>query len=353
MADLIFTTNPGLERLAFEEFERRLRRAGLSGAALKIRPTGCDGQILCRTDNPLEAIRPVAEQMRAVHHVLQPLRLKALPKADPLAAIERAVRRLDIADLRRAARFRVTCKRSGDHPFSSMEVQRVIGAALVEDYGVGVDLKDYDVNVRVDVHDRHCLVGLQLTRTALSKRFKRPFQPRASLNPTVAYALLHLAQLEGGEGAVLDPFCGSGTVLMEAAQLYPHLEICGSDWIESVVEGARRNADLAGVSGRIDLACVDARALSAHYAAGRFGAIVSNPPYGVRLGQRTNFYWLYRRFLEQALKVLAPGGRVVVLVWKRRIFDRVLGGLKAFRTVRKLAVETGQIWPRIFVLERR
>ena len=92
----------------------------------------------------------------------------------------------------------MTTKRNGRHEFTSIDVQRVAGAALGRHYDCAVDLQHPDVNVRVDVYDRICLVGLQLTRRALSKCYRRRFQPRTALKAPVAYALLQWARLAPG-----------------------------------------------------------------------------------------------------------------------------------------------------------
>lgn len=352
MTDLHFTTNPGLEDIAAEEFAAQLQDAGLAGADLQLRPWDLAGHVLARHPGSFAELWPLLSQMRSIHHLLRPLHSFSLPPTEPLAAIQEHLREVEISGLLEARSFRVTTQRTGSHGFSSLDVQREAGAVLVERCGRPVDLDDPGLEVRVDVHGQTCLVGLQLTPAALSKRHPRPYLPRATLRANVAYALLHLARLTGEPGALLDPFCGSGTILLEAATVVPQLELYGSDLDPRAVEGARRNLQVAGLADLVHLQQADACRLCQVYPGARFRAIVTNPPYGVRLGLHLDFSSFYRVFLEQAMEVLAPGGRLVLLVWKHAVFGRMLHRLAGFRVLHQRVVETGGIFPRVFVLER-
>ena len=82
-------------------------------------------------------------------------------------------------------------------------------------------------------------------------------------------------------------------------------------------------------------------------------AIVTNPPYGIRLGKHANYADLYRKFLEGAAAVLKPEGRIVVLVGKRRaVFNRVLREMPELRIVNVRVIEIGGVYPAVFVLTR-
>jgi tRNA (guanine6-N2)-methyltransferase len=353
MTKLLFTTNPGLEDVAGAEFEERTARAGLGETAVSLKPFDLEGQVM--VDNPasLTDLWPLALQMRSIYHVIRPLHIFDLPDSDQLGYIRQAVGELDIAEMATAVSFRVTGNRTGTHEFTSVDVQRVAGAALVGKYGTAVDLTGYEVDVRVDVvHDR-CWVGVQLTRTRLSKRQERVYTPMAALKTVVAYAMLRFARLDEGSGGLLDPFCGSGTILIEAAQSFPNLHLYGSDAFAKPVQGTADNLAAMGLSERVQLTQADARDLRDHYEPGTMRAIVTNPPFGVRLGRRADFRHLYSNFLQGAHRILEPGGRLVVLVGRRRAFNFILDKVGGFHLAHVRIVETGGLYPAIFVLERR
>jgi len=351
---LLFTTNPGLEDIVASELKHRVRAAGLPAGKAILRPFGYGGHVLVRFDELAPETTAAALAMRSVHHVIRPLYTFPLPGPGPdsLEVIAGQLAGRGVDDLEGAATFRVTTKRSGEHGFTSLDVQRAAGAALVQRHGVAVDLTSFDIEVRVDVFKQTCLVGLQLTGAPLSHRHERRYGPRAALKANVAYALVHMAGLFGRPGPLLDPFCGSGTILLEAAQVHGALALEGSDIDPEAVAGTRVNLTAAGLAHRVQLRCCDARHLDAHYPAGHFGAIVTNPPFGIRLGRHLDFRALYRQFLEQAAGALRPGGRLVLIAWKRGVVDRVNReqGLFAQRHVR--VVETGGIYPRAYVFDR-
>ena len=353
MTQLLFTTNPGLEDVVAAEFVERVAQAGLGETAVSLKPFNLDGQVSVDNPAPFADLWPIAQQMRSIYHVIRPLHAFDLPHEEPLAHIRQVVGQLDIVEMETAVSFRVTGNRTGQHKFTSVDVQRVAGAALVGKYGTAVDLTGYEVDVRVDVvHDR-CWVGVQLTRTRLSKRQERVYTPMAALKTVVAYAMLRFARLSDGSGGLLDPFCGSGTILIEAAQSFPDLPLYGSDAFAKPVQGTADNLAAMGLSERVQLTQADARDLRDHYEPGSMRAIVTNPPFGVRLGRRADFRHLYSNFLQGAHRILEPGGRLVVLVGRRRAFNFILDKVGGFHLAHVRIVETGGIYPAIFVLERR
>ena len=142
---LFFTTNPGLEGVVEAEWRARLQAVGFDVLRVVKKPLGHGGQVLVESAGDRGVLEEIALQMRSVHHVQVPIYGFELPAGDKLGQIERALE------------------------------------AVGRHYGCAVDLEHPDVNVCVDVYDSVCLVGLQLTERALSKRYRRRFQPRAAL----------------------------------------------------------------------------------------------------------------------------------------------------------------------------
>ena len=348
---LLFTTNMGLEDVVIEEYRERAAAAGLTV------PTADDAPLDLRSYARVEVTAApdralaLARSMRSVHHVLAPLYTFALPDdaEAALRTIRTTVETLEVEAMADAGTFRVTTVRQGEHDFTSIDVQREAGAALEAHYGTTVDLEDYDVEVRVDVHDDRCLVSTQHTHEALSRRQARLFQPRAALKPNVAYALLRLAHLDA-PGVVLDPFCGSGTILWEAGALWPEAELLGNDWNEETLAGARENAEAQALTDRVSFYDSDVWDLAEAVGADRAALIVTNPPFGVRLASSMDFRPFYRRVLQQFQEVLSADGRVVMLVLRQGPFNEALREVGAFDVRHVRVVEIGGLYPRVFVL---
>ena len=354
MYELLLTTNSGIEDVVEQEFRALAEREELAFEAIETEPFGLGGRVLVETDEAPDRLVAAVHQMRSIHHVLRYVHEFTLPDDEPLEAIYETVRRLELPEVADAETFRVTSKRYGEHDFTSVDVQKAGGGAVDHHYETSVDLEDYDVEVRVDVQEERCLVGIQTTRESLSKRFPHEYSPPASLKSNVAYAMLQLAHIdEHRPERLLDPFCGAGTILMEAAEVYPDLEIVGSDISEIAVDGVAENIRAAGLRERIEIRKADARKLVESYPRGFADLVVTNPPYGVRLDADMNFNAFYRDVLGQLVRTLSDEGRVVMLVHKRAVFRGEIGNYPQFDIRHVRIVETGGVYPGIFVLQKR
>lgn len=354
MPRLDLTTNPGLEELACDELRERAREAGLTNIQGVCRPAGLAGWASVSAEGPFATLRECALGLRSVHHVIRPVHAFELAGPDPLGQIRAELAALAIEELAaEGTSFRVTCHRSGDHAFTSEDVERVAGAGLRDRAWRPVSLRDHDVNVRVDVRGTRCTVGVQLTPRTLSERHLRPYLPHMALRANVAWALLRLAAPGATRrpAALLDPFCGSGTILLEAGSLWPGVRLHGSDTSERSVQGARENLLANGLDG--DLRAGDARELSKLWAGRRFDAIVSNPPFGRRIGPHMGHEALFGALLDGIEEVSEPGTRVVLLVLKRGAFDRALERRAAYVLRHARIVELGGLHPVMVLLERR
>jgi tRNA1(Val) A37 N6-methylase TrmN6 len=299
--------------------------------------------------------------------------------------------------------FRVTTSRCGDHPFKSQQIEFEAGGALAERYGATPQMQPDDdadhlggggkgtagaaavggganagsggegaedgggtpsspaqtgsarwVNVRVDVVGERVLVATQINRAELSKRHKEGFVNRVTIKSNVAAAMLRLANIRPGD-AILDPFCGSGTILLEAADMLDgRLEGRGSDSVARTATGAQANAEIEGRAHCLSYAHCSATALTPHYGSrARFDAVVTNPPWGIQTGVNTDLALLYRRFLSGSTKLLRPGGRLVVLVLKALQFLEIIRTYGQFTLLHTFVIKTRNNLPTVFVLERR
>ena len=176
-----------------------------------------------------------------------------------------------------AGQLRVTASFLGRRTYSRFEIEDEVGPVLAArlglDYtraksaaGTGV------VWARLHLAGETARLGLRLAAEPLHRRPWRSGTQPGALHPPVAATMALLADLAPGQ-TVLDPCCGSGTLLIEAGLRCAGLILQGGDIAPAAVEQARVNAAQAGVA--LELAVGDA-ATVALPAADR---ILANPPW--------------------------------------------------------------------------
>ena len=181
---------------------------------------------------------------------------------------------------------------------------------------------------------------LDTSGEGLYKRGYRAKNMGAPLKETLAAALVLLARYRGRD-PFCDPFCGSGTIPIEAALIAKNMDaklwmdaadeamdkefhgtydIWGGDIDPAAVELARHNAALAGVDDCIRFEVADA---AAFHRDSQYGQLVTNPPYGERLLEKKEAGELYRSF-GRAMAQMPPRWRIVILS-SHTEFERCFG----------------------------
>jgi precorrin-6B methylase 2 len=161
--------------------------------------------------------------------------------------------------------------------------------------------------LRLDSDDARVFLTI-VPRALEDERFEyREEAVPAASHPTVAVALARLANPRNYD-AIWDPFCGSGTELIECARLAPRAKMFGSDLDPKAVATAQANAAKAGFTS-IEFRVGDALDLVPP----EVTLVISNPPMGRRVGEGSETHDLAERFVVRASRILAPGGKIVWL----------------------------------------
>lgn len=226
-----------------------------------------------------------------------------------------------------------------------------------------VDTDDPDVRLNVHLWGAQVTVSLDLAGQSLHRRGIDRRGARAPLKENLAAALLRLAgwSRDTSDRPVLDPFCGSGTILAEAAGIAldvapglarggfgaegwrghdaklwealrdearerqkaafgRSLELAGSDVSRAAIDSARRHLERAGYSRYVRLAMRDLRDVEPPFDTA--GLVVTNPPYGARLGEAPELSPLYR-LLGDVLKRRFPGWTAFILCGEPMLAKRI------------------------------
>ncbi|NWZ72680.1 THUM2 protein, partial [Acrocephalus arundinaceus] len=222
--------------------------------------------------------------------------------------------------------FRVSCRCSGAiaKVLTSQEIGRAIGITLVKQCGWRADLRDPDLEIFVHLNDIQSVVGIPLFRLPLANR---EYIKTAGLRSTVAWAMASLAEISAG-ALVLDPMCGLGTILLEAAKEWPEAWYWGADISDSQLEGADGNIRTAGLMDKIELLKASVKALP--LPSESFDSVISDIPFGKKF-KTTNDAQLLPDILQEMERVLRVGGTLVLLLsqeLRRRVdgLTRCAGG---------------------------
>lgn len=204
--------------------------------------------------------------------------------------------------------FSVTASFVGKRNYTTAELKGATAGGIAAGHGWRYQPDDAlaDLNLRLFIEHDVALVGVRLGKTPLHERAYKGAHVAGSLKPPVAAALIALAGVAPGL-RVVDPCCGAGTIMVEAAQR--GAVVGGGDRDAAAVVAARRNLAAAGVIATIGR--WDAAALP--LAAGSVDRIISNLPWGRQVVTDTALAHFYRRSCAEMRRVLVPDGHVALL----------------------------------------
>ena len=198
----------------------------------------------------------------------------------------------------------------------SQSIIRSLGNAFSKNNDV--NLKSPDITIRALFSDKvHVYLEEATTeREELEQRkvSERPFFSPISLHPKYARTLINLTRTRTG-GKVLDPFCGTGGIAMEAAKMGMRVSV--SDFDENMVYGTLENMDYYG----FDVEChriMDVGDIPQEFKG--FDAIATDPPYGrsTRTGGES-IDDIYRRAMDAIPQVLSSEGHAGIIF--PRVYD--------------------------------
>lgn len=220
--------------------------------------------------------------------------------------------------------------------FSPSDIQSIMKKAMVSRLEAKYHINWFQEDgasypIRVFLLKDIVTVGIDTSGVSLHKRGYREEAGQAPITETLAAALIMLTPWKS-ERILVDPFCGSGTFLIEAAMIASHIapgmnrsfvakswenilpkkywddamdeakdlmivpsntDIQGYDVDASVIKIARKNAEKAGVDKLIHFQQRDVKDLRHPK---KYGFIITNPPYGERMEEKENLPALYSQF---------------------------------------------------------
>jgi tRNA G10 N-methylase Trm11 len=161
-------------------------------------------------------------------------------------------------------------------------------------------------------------IGIQLTPRPLSLREYKAQNMSGAMDPTVAYSLNCLCELEKYE-KYLNIFSGSGTLMIEAGLSYSNLtEVMGFDNDKSRLSLSIQNIKKAGLIQRLKIKEFD---IFDNPDIGKFDVITSDLPFGMVIGKELDLGDFYKTFIKYCEEHLNEGGKLGVFTSEFEIFE--------------------------------
>ncbi len=261
-----------------------------------------------------------------------------------LAQLDKRARKFPWAEALRPdvpVKVEVTCRKSKIY-HAGAAAQR-IERAITEELGAAISPKA-PLTLKARIDDNLCTFSLDSSGDSLHRRGHKQATGKAPMRETLAALFLRACGYHGTE-PVLDPMCGSGTFVIEAAEIAAGLapgrsrsfafeqlagfdpdgwadmkraatgkptglRFFGSDRDAGAVANSTANAARAGVADMTEFQHAPVSDLSRPD--GPAGLVIANPPYGGRIGNKKLLYALYGT-LGQVLKDRFSGWRVGIV----------------------------------------
>ncbi|XP_076003522.1 tRNA (guanine(6)-N(2))-methyltransferase THUMP3 [Genypterus blacodes] len=257
-------------------------------------------------------------------------------------------------------KFRVTCSRAGDkHSFSSNEAARDFGGAVQEFFQWKADMTKFDVEVLLNIHKEEVVVGIALTEESLHRRNITHFGP-TTLRSTLCYGMLRLCKPEASD-VILDPMCGTGAIPLEGAIEFPQSFYVAGDNNDMAINRTHNNTchiqkrreDKGSLSG-LPIDTVKWDLCNLPIRSGSVDVIITDMPFGKRVGSRKKNWDLYPSCLREMARVCRPGsGKAVLLTQDKKCFTKAvtrMGGL--WRRLHTVWVNVGGLHAGVYLLKR-
>lgn len=211
---------------------------------------------------------------------------------------------------------------------------------------------DYEIELRIEDSPGGARLYLKLF-TVRDERFcYRKQSIPASMNPATAAAVLRFAEDYLTVNArVIDPCCGSGTLLIERGLLSPCDSLTGVDIAHKAIDAARMNADAAALKYGIKQAKFICNDILRFEVKRPYDELICNLPFGNRVGDHSSCEKLYTGLLDKLPKLLRSGGTAILYTMEFTLLKKLIRERSCLELVSQGRTEAGGLTPMIFIVK--
>lgn len=248
--------------------------------------------------------------------------------------------------------YRVISRLHGRFEYRRIDLARSVEKGIKAKYP---HWKLVDDNSRIEIWvnalGSQLVIGLRISDRSMRHRFNKPSEQAASLRPSVAAAMVHLTDPQP-EDVFLDPMCGSGTILMERRLTNDYGRILGGDIDPKRALASKVNvrAQRREQSEQINILHLDAQQLP--FASESINKIATNLPFGKQLGNPKLLAKLYPAVFQEIERVLAPGGKAVILSSEFELVKTAVRFCPNLTTLTGYSIAILGQWGRIYIIKK-
>ncbi|MDO5826011.1 MAG: hypothetical protein BZ137_07450 [Methanosphaera sp. rholeuAM130] len=272
------------ETLPKAELTARMETLGIAYTILEEYP----GVIVLEVDADEDLVNKLGSHLAYSHEVLENIKHTTV---EDIMKDAKEISWDEIID----GSFKVRVRRIGNGPVARNELERNIGGIIKKSSGMPVSLDDSEYTIKLiftkpteTINEHKELSILKYNKIIIAKSIvlqdkrhffdnkphKRPYFHPGSMSPKLALCMVNLAHVHEND-VVLDPFCGTGGILIEAGCL--NTKLIASDIERHMVEGTRLNLEAEGFR-EFEVYWEDVRKLELNE---RVDAVAMDPPYGI------------------------------------------------------------------------
>ena len=211
--------------------------------------------------------------------------------------------------------FAVTASFVGKRNYTTEEIKinTASGLMAASQYKYSEYDKDADINIRVFIEHEDAYIGMRLAEKPLHIRPYKSDSVPGTLKPPIAAAMAQIAKIKKKD-KILDPFCGSGTILMEASKFTTNMQ--GGDINPEVINIARENLSSAGIPISIDIWDATSLPLKDN----SVDKIITNLPWDkqTKVKSPNSFY---KKVSQEMERILSPKGNIIILTDKPELIN--------------------------------
>ena len=202
---------------------------------------------------------------------------------------------------------------------------------------------------------------MDITKLITEGTFLRDYRKKttpASVNPALAFAMVRLST-QNESNRILDPCCGSATILIEQQLIQPVICI-GVDIDPRQIENAKANIRAAKLdwqdapqsTSTEKITLLHGDITEKRFPEGYFTKIISNLPYGLHSGSREKNVKLYHFLADISSTWLKKGGKAILLTSSKNLLKNSFDFNKKMKLIAEIEIPEDSLKRAIFIFER-